>query len=83
MVGDVALFLDGKQDKLLTQMRGEMEAAVQSKPAPQKQQQNASLKQGVDVIRAELHRIGLTEKDFNIINPSGFTLENRLSATGS
>lgn len=29
MVGDVALFLDGKQDKLLTQMRTEMEAAAE------------------------------------------------------
>ncbi len=43
--------------------------------------QNASLKQGVEVIRSELHRIGLSEKDFHIINPSGFTLENKLSAS--
>ncbi len=42
--------------------------------------QNASLKQGVEVIQTELNKLGLTEKDFNIINPSGFTLENRLSA---
>ncbi len=42
--------------------------------------QNASLKQGIDIIRSELVKLNLNEKDFHIINPSGFTLENRLSA---
>lgn len=40
----------------------------------------ASLKQGVDVIRSELTKLGLTTKDFEIVNPSGFTRNNRLSA---
>lgn len=43
--------------------------------------QNASLKQGVEMIQTQLNKLGLTEKDFHIINPSGFTLENRLSAS--
>ena len=50
--------------------------------AAQEVKQNASLKQGVDVIRQQLKNIGLTEKDFVIDNPSGFSLENRLSASG-
>ena len=41
---------------------------------------SASLKQGVDVIRSELAKIGLTSKDVEIENPSGFTRNNRLSA---
>ncbi len=41
---------------------------------------SASLKQGVDVIRAELAKIGLTSKEVEIENPSGFTRNNRLSA---
>lgn len=41
---------------------------------------NASLKQGVEVIRSELNKMGLTNKDFEIENPSGFTRSNRLTA---
>lgn len=40
----------------------------------------ASLKQGVEVIRSELNKLGLTAKDYEIENPSGFTRNNRLSA---
>jgi serine-type D-Ala-D-Ala carboxypeptidase/endopeptidase (penicillin-binding protein 4) len=39
-----------------------------------------SLKQGVEVIRTELNQLGLTSKDFEIENPSGFTRNNKLSA---
>ncbi|MBC7456962.1 MAG: D-alanyl-D-alanine carboxypeptidase/D-alanyl-D-alanine-endopeptidase [Bdellovibrionaceae bacterium] len=48
--------------------------------AAQEVQQNASLKKGVEVIRSELKKIGLTNKDFEIDNPSGLTRENLLSA---
>ncbi len=48
--------------------------------AAQDNKSNASLKQGVDIIRAELHKIGLTAKEFEIENPSGFTRNNRLTA---
>lgn len=41
---------------------------------------NVSLKQGVDVIRTDLMKIGLKDKDFEIENPSGFTRNNKLSA---
>lgn len=41
---------------------------------------NASLKQGVQVIRSELNKIGLTAKDFELENPSGFTRNNKLTA---
>lgn len=40
----------------------------------------ASLKQGVEAIRSELKKAGLSEKEFEIENPSGFTRNNRLSA---
>ncbi|MFZ3228617.1 MAG: D-alanyl-D-alanine carboxypeptidase/D-alanyl-D-alanine-endopeptidase [Pseudobdellovibrio sp.] len=48
--------------------------------AAQDMLQNASLKKGVEVIRAELKNLGLTSKDFSIDNPSGLTRENLLSA---
>ena len=48
--------------------------------AAQDVKQNASLKQGVDSIRQQVKNLGLTDKDFTIDNPSGFSLENRLSA---
>lgn len=48
--------------------------------AAQEVQQNASLKKGVEVIRSELKKIGLTNKDFEVDNPSGLTRENLLSA---
>ncbi|MBC7742684.1 MAG: D-alanyl-D-alanine carboxypeptidase/D-alanyl-D-alanine-endopeptidase [Bdellovibrionaceae bacterium] len=41
---------------------------------------NASLKEGVDVIRTELSHIGLTTRDVEVFNPSGFTRHNRVSA---
>ncbi len=40
----------------------------------------ATLNKGVEIIRDELIKLGLTTKDFVIVNPSGLTLENRLSA---
>ena len=43
--------------------------------------QNASLKQGVEIIQNELKNLGLTAKDVYVENPSGFSTENRLSAT--
>lgn len=48
--------------------------------AAQEVKQNASLKKGVDVIRSELIKLGLTAKDFDVQNPSGLTRENLLSA---
>jgi D-alanyl-D-alanine carboxypeptidase/D-alanyl-D-alanine-endopeptidase (penicillin-binding protein 4) len=48
--------------------------------AAQEVKQNASLKKGVEVIRGELKKLGLTNKDFEIDNPSGLTRENLLSA---
>lgn len=48
--------------------------------AAQEVLQNATLKKGVEVIRSELKKLGLTAKDFEIDNPSGFTRENLLSA---
>ncbi len=50
--------------------------------ASQDHQANLSLKQGVDVIKSELNQLGLTSKDFEIENPSGFTKNNKLSAHG-
>ncbi|MBC7421685.1 MAG: D-alanyl-D-alanine carboxypeptidase/D-alanyl-D-alanine-endopeptidase [Bdellovibrio sp.] len=41
---------------------------------------NISLKQGMDVIRGELNALGLNANDFEVINPSGFTRKNKLSA---
>ncbi len=41
---------------------------------------NASLKDGVDVIRAELNGIGLNVNDFEVYNPSGLTRKNKLSS---
>lgn len=41
---------------------------------------SVSLKQGVDVIRSELAKIGLSSKDIEIENPSGFTRNNKFSA---
>ncbi len=49
--------------------------------AAQDVKQNATLKQGVDIIRQQVRDLGLTEKDFAIDNPSGFSLENRLSGS--
>lgn len=40
----------------------------------------ASLKEGVDIIRSTLIQLGLNNNDFEISNPSGFTRQNRLSA---
>ena len=40
----------------------------------------ATLNKGVEIIREALKTLGLTTKDFLIKNPSGLTLENRLSA---
>ena len=48
--------------------------------AAQEVQQNASLKKGVEIIRSELKKLGLTNKDFEVDNPSGLTRENLLSA---
>ncbi len=41
---------------------------------------NASLKQGVDIIRTELNKLDLTSKEFEVENPSGFTRNNKLTA---
>lgn len=41
---------------------------------------NISLKEGVDIIRSELNGLGLNANDFEVINPSGFTRKNKLSA---
>lgn len=41
---------------------------------------NASLKEGVQVIKNYLNKIDLTNKDFEIENPSGFTRNNQISA---
>lgn len=48
--------------------------------AAQEMQQNASLEKGVQVIRSELKKLGLTNKDFTVDNPSGLTRDNLLSA---
>lgn len=42
---------------------------------------NTSLKEGVDIIRSELTKLGLTAHDFEVFNPSGFTRLNKLSAS--
>jgi D-alanyl-D-alanine carboxypeptidase/D-alanyl-D-alanine-endopeptidase (penicillin-binding protein 4) len=56
-------------------------AEMLTKNLPSKEiKSNISLKQGVDVIRNELNKIGLTAKDFEIENPSGFTRNNKLTA---
>lgn len=44
------------------------------------EKQGASLKKGVESIREELKKIGLTENDLTIKNPSGLTRYNQLSA---
>ena len=48
--------------------------------AAQEMKQDASLKKGVEIIRQELKSLGLTAADYSIVNPSGLTAENRLSA---
>ncbi len=48
--------------------------------AAQEMKHGATLKKGVEVIRQELKNLGLTAADFVVMNPSGLTLENRLSA---
>ncbi len=48
--------------------------------AAEQQKQNASLKKGVEVIKEELTKIGLTESDIDLKNPSGLTRDNSISA---
>lgn len=48
--------------------------------AAQETKQSASLKKGVEIIHQQLQNLGLTTKDYLIVNPSGLTAENRLSA---
>jgi D-alanyl-D-alanine carboxypeptidase/D-alanyl-D-alanine-endopeptidase (penicillin-binding protein 4) len=40
----------------------------------------ATLKQGVEIIKEELKKIGLDEKQITFINPSGLTRDNKFSA---
>ncbi|MGZ3691987.1 MAG: D-alanyl-D-alanine carboxypeptidase/D-alanyl-D-alanine endopeptidase, partial [Pseudobdellovibrio sp.] len=48
--------------------------------AAEEVKQNASLKQGVEIIKNELMKIGLTENEVDFKNPSGLTRENAISA---
>lgn len=48
--------------------------------AAQEQKNGATLKQGVEIIRKELAKIGITPAELSIVNPSGLTIENSFSA---
>ena len=48
--------------------------------AAQEKKSDASLKQGVEIIREELAKIGISRDEISIFNPSGLTRENSLSA---
>lgn len=48
--------------------------------AVSEQKENASLKKGVEIIKDELKKIGLDEKEMIIKNPSGLTRDNYFSA---
>lgn len=50
--------------------------------AAQTSKEPASLKKGVDILKQYLIKIGLTEKEFNIVNPSGLTRENKITPQG-
>lgn len=44
------------------------------------QRKMVSLEQGMAVLRKGLNKIGLANKDFDLVNPSGLTRENRVTA---
>jgi serine-type D-Ala-D-Ala carboxypeptidase/endopeptidase (penicillin-binding protein 4) len=48
--------------------------------AAQEMKSGASLKRGVEIIREELEKINITQKDLTIVNPSGLTRQNLFSA---
>lgn len=48
--------------------------------AAQEQKSGASLKRGVDIVRDELAKIGLSRSDVVFLNPSGLTRDNLFSA---
>ena len=48
--------------------------------AAQEQKSGATLRRGVDIIRAELAKIGLSRDDVVFLNPSGLTRDNLFSA---
>lgn len=49
--------------------------------AAQEQKKGASLKRGVEMIREELAKVGISQDEISIVNPSGLTKNNSFSAS--
>lgn len=57
-------------------------AEMLTKNLAAKEQTPATLRKGVELINAHLRKIGLEEKEYTFLNPSGLTRDNRFSARG-
>ena len=79
ILADMNKFSNNFVAEMLTKTLAAQEASLYTSQSSQ----NASLKKGVEIIQNELQKSGLSSKDFLLVNPSGLTKENRLTAHAS